>query len=76
MLSFAKFRLTNRHFRHGRILCFLCYSYGSFSKEFLLTPVLYLCFAISTGGFSKEFLLTLVLYLCSAVPTGGFSKEF
>ena len=39
---------------HSRTLLVFCYSYGRFSKEFLLTSVLYLCFAVRTGGFSKE----------------------
>ena len=48
---------------------------GVSSKEFLLTPVLYLCVAIHTGVFSKEFLLTPILYLCFAIRTGVFLND-
>ena len=49
MPSFAKFRHFSTLQITSRILCPFCYSYGSFSKEFLMTPVLYLCFAICKG---------------------------
>ena len=47
--SFAKFRHFSTLQMPSRILCPFCYSYGSFSTEFLTTTILYLCFAICTG---------------------------
>ena len=49
MFSFAKFRHFSTLQITSRILCPFCYLYRSISKEFLMTPVFYLCFAIRTG---------------------------
>ena len=54
MLSCAKFR----HFRPCKshpVFCTLsAVRTGVFSKEFLMTPVLYLCFAIRTEVFLND----------------------
>ena len=75
MLSFAKFRQKFDIFDTAVFCALYAIRAGVFSKEFLLTLVLYLYFAIRTGVFSKEFLLTPVLYLCFAIRTGVFQRN-
>ena len=56
MLSFAKFGLENifEHCESHPVFCALfAIRTGVFSKEFWLTPVLYLCFAIRTEVFKR-----------------------
>ena len=60
MLSFVKFRNCKSH----PVFCALsAIRTGDFSKEFLVAPVLYLCFAVRTGDFLNNVKLGILILI-------------